>query len=322
MTFMKTIVIKANRGNKNKILGIAVSTLKNNGIIIYPTETLYGIGADATNEGLIKKIFDIKQRPFDKKFISAVSDIGMAKKYFKVNKEIKMLAKKFMPGPLTLISEDKNGNERSFRMPKDRLMLKIIKEFGRPITSTSANISDMGPNNIDEIIGQFSGKVDLIIDAGNRNGRPSTVFNIRTKKIVREGPITRNQIMNALKNNEHRVLCGGCFNKIHSGHIYFLKKAKSFGRLIVVLTNDRNNKKPYAIPAKERKINLKKLKIADKIVIGDAKDYAKAVKKYRPQIIALGYDQKLKKKTKDIVKKMNIRVKRIEKYGDYSTSSM
>jgi FAD synthetase len=120
-----------------------------------------------------------------------------------------------------------------------------------------------------------------------------------------------------------KVLCGGCFNKIHAGHIYFLKKAKSFGDfLIVVLANNKNNKKPYAIPATKRKANLKKLNIVDKIIIGDPNDYTKVVKKYKPDIIVLGYDQKLKKEQKDYIKKMKIKVRRIKRYKKYSTRSL
>jgi len=111
-----------------------------------------------------------------------------------------------------------------------------------------------------------------------------------------------------------KVLTGGCFNKLHPGHKYLLKKAKSFGYLIVVLTNDKNNKKKNAIPAKLRKQNLEKLKIADKIVIGHPSDFMKVVKKEKPDIIVLGYDQKLPVKKSDI---KGIVVKRFKKYGNY-----
>jgi len=91
-----------------------------------------------------------------------------------------------------------------------------------------------------------------------------------------------------------KVLVGGCFNKIHPGHIYFLEESKKLGdELIVVLTHDKNNKKLYNSSAKERKKLLESLSIADKILIGDIKDKTKIVKKVKPNIIALGYDQKL-----------------------------
>lgn len=117
-----------------------------------------------------------------------------------------------------------------------------------------------------------------------------------------------------------KILVGGCFNKIHKGHEFFLREAKKFGdSLTVVLTNDRNNKKPYRIPAKDRKKNLEELKVADKIIIGRPKDFSKVVIEEKPDIIALGYDQKLPPGVEEIVKKMNIKIFRIKKFGEYET---
>ena len=114
-----------------------------------------------------------------------------------------------------------------------------------------------------------------------------------------------------------KVLVGGCFNVIHPGHIYFLKQAKKLGdELIIILTNDENNKKPYALPAKERKKMLESLNIADKILIGHLKDKAKIVEKVKPFIIALGYDQKLPDGLDSF---QNIQIKRL---GKYSTKSI
>lgn len=119
------------------------------------------------------------------------------------------------------------------------------------------------------------------------------------------------------------VLCGGCFNRIHPGHVYFLEKAKSLGDyLYVILTNDRNNTKPYAVPAAERKANLKNLEVADKIIIGDPKDYTAVIRKYRPDIIALGYDQKLTEEQEGLIKEMKISVKRIRKHGNFGSKSL
>jgi FAD synthetase len=111
-----------------------------------------------------------------------------------------------------------------------------------------------------------------------------------------------------------KVLVGGSFNAIHPGHVYFLKEAKKLGdELVVVLTHDKNNKKPYAISARGRKKLLKFLNIADKILVGDFRDKTKVIKKIRPDIIALGYDQKLPEGL------VGFKVARIKKLGDYST---
>jgi FAD synthetase len=116
-----------------------------------------------------------------------------------------------------------------------------------------------------------------------------------------------------------KVLVGGCFNKIHPGHIYFLKKAKALGDyLAVVLTHDKNNKKPYAVPAKERKKNLIALNIADKIVVGHPTDYSKTVEAIKPDIIALGYDQEMP----EGLETKGIKIVRVRKFKDYSTRKL
>jgi len=95
-----------------------------------------------------------------------------------------------------------------------------------------------------------------------------------------------------------RVLCGGCFNQLHSGHVYFMKSAKSLGDyLVVIISNDELNRKKYgkkAVPAVKRKRDVEKLKIADMVVVGiSPADYKKVINKFKPDIIALGYDQNI-----------------------------
>ena len=113
-----------------------------------------------------------------------------------------------------------------------------------------------------------------------------------------------------------KVMVGGCFNSIHSGHIFFLKEAKKLGdTLIVVLTHDKNNNKPYAIPVADRKKRLKSLNIADKIMIGDASDKTKIVEELKPDVIVLGYDQTL---PEGLTKFPCVNIK---KFGNHSTKN-
>ena len=119
-----------------------------------------------------------------------------------------------------------------------------------------------------------------------------------------------------------KVMCGGCFNRIHKGHVYFLKKAKSLGdELIISLAHDNINKRKYgkaALSGRIRKRNLEKLKIADKILLGDPKDRMKVVLKERPDIIALGHDQKMPelRNLRNIERKIRKKIKivRIDEY--------
>ncbi len=119
------------------------------------------------------------------------------------------------------------------------------------------------------------------------------------------------------------VLTGGKFNKIHSGHVWLLKEAKKLGYLIVVIAHDVHNKRPYAVPAKIRKRNLEMLQIADKVVVGHREKFSNVLKKYKPNVVVLGYDQRLPDEdTKKIAKYMKIKVIKFNKHGTYSTRKM
>ena len=200
---MKTEVLKAGK----KAASRSAEVLAGGGMIIYPTETVYGIGADATSDKAVKKVIAVKKRSPSKHIIIAVSDLRMARKYAIITKKVEILAKAFMPGPLTLILESKEPTRNAarrrirFRMPDNKFVLSLIRKFGKPITTTSANIS--GGENLykrKDIIKTFDGKVDLIIDAGNiPKRRPSTVFDTIEMKVVREGSISEKQILAALK---------------------------------------------------------------------------------------------------------------------------
>jgi len=183
-----------------KALEKCVEVLKKGGILIYPTETSYGIGADATNGKTMENIIKLKNRPQEKKVSIAVSDTEMAKKYLEITKDVEKLVKAFMPGPITLLVKSKYGTE-GFRIPDNEFVLNLIRAFGKPITATSANISGKPPlYRISEVIRAFKGKVDIIIDGGDLSERrPSTVFNVEKKEIKREGPVTLEQIMKVIK---------------------------------------------------------------------------------------------------------------------------
>ena len=119
------------------------------------------------------------------------------------------------------------------------------------------------------------------------------------------------------------VLLGGKFNKIHPGHVWLLKKARSLGdRLVVVLAHDKNNSRPYAIQAEKRKEQLTATNLVDEVVIGDPKDFFAVIGKYKPSVIVLGYDQELPEGVKRKIKPMKIEVVRFEKYKDYSTRKL
>lgn len=192
---MKAKIVKVS--NKDAVAE-AVAVLGNGGLVIYPTETCYGIGADATNDGAVKSVITVKRRSAQKKISIAFSDIRMARKYLVVTKNAEKLAKAFMPGPLTLVVESKNkpAKKVGFRIPDDKIVLRIIRKLGKPITTTSANIAGKQPlYRIKNVTKIFDGKVDLILDAGDlKKTMPSTVYDVLDGKILRKGPVSEKRI--------------------------------------------------------------------------------------------------------------------------------
>jgi len=195
---MTAIIKVTNKG----AIGHAVSVLNSGGIVVYPTETSYGLGADATNDKAVKNIIRIKKRSKSKKISVAFSDIRMARKYLIITKNAEKLVKAFMPGPLTLIVESKNKPTKKvgFRIPDNDFVRRLIRKFGKPITATSANISGRSDlYKIKDVIKIFNSKVDLIIDGGNLPKRkPSTIFDVLDKKILRKGPVSEKEIQEIL----------------------------------------------------------------------------------------------------------------------------
>jgi len=207
---VKTNIIRVDQVKSDmKVLKEAVNVMKKGGLIVYPTETCYGIGADATNMKSIKKIYEIKGRDFSKPIPILVSNLEIIKKYGIITKEIEILIKKFMPGPLSIITKkirpvsDANQEGISFRISSHPIASELVKLLKKPITTTSANISGQ-PSiyKIKKVIETFENKVDMIIDYGDLpRTEPSTCIDMTSEgnvKVVREGPIPSESIMKAL----------------------------------------------------------------------------------------------------------------------------
>lgn len=210
-------IVKVNKINIKEVIRI----LKNGGLVIYPTETLYGIGADATNKNAVEKLSKYKNRPFGKPYSIAVVDQKMAEDYVILNKTARDLYKKFLPGPLTIISRGRHNvapgvesedGTLGIRIPDYKLVIDIVKNLGRPITSTSANASyKKRPYKISDILENISNKqkklIDLIIDAGELPRRdPSTVIDTTLDEPItlRQGEIklsNKNEILSRSEEN-------------------------------------------------------------------------------------------------------------------------
>ncbi len=181
--------------------------LDKGGVFIYPTETSYGIGCNALDEKAIKKIYSVKKRSEKKGLIVLVSDLKMAEKYIRINDTARKLCKRFMPGPLTLVCDNKripkpaNTDEVSFRISSSEFVTEFLKYYKKPIKSTSANISGKDPiYSFENVVKEFYGKVDIIIEAGKlEKNKLSTVFDTRSLKVLRKGAVSSKEISGVLR---------------------------------------------------------------------------------------------------------------------------
>ena len=207
--------IRLNKENLDEAVAAASGILKRGGVIIYPTDTLYGLGADAFSDKAVEKIYEIKGREGDKPIHAAVKDLGMAEQYAEITGLARKLTDAFWPGPLTLVlkrhKEVRAGIAKKIptigiRVPNDKFCLALCSKFGGLFTATSANKSGLPPpRSIGKILEQLGPKaslIDLIIDAGQLPPRaPSTVVDVSGARpiIVREGAIPSADIWNELR---------------------------------------------------------------------------------------------------------------------------
>jgi len=188
----------------------AASIIKQGGLVIYPTETCYGLAANALDPKAVKRVYEVKNRPYSKPLSIAVSDLEMAKKYAHFNPEAEKLAKELLPGPLTIALPKKpvipdivNPNKIAIRIPDNPIAILLIEEAGVPITATSANkTGDPSPYNVNDAINSLVGNVDFVIDAGQLpKVQPSTIVDFTEKPyplITRVGPIPPSKILKIL----------------------------------------------------------------------------------------------------------------------------
>ncbi|MCQ9207215.1 MAG: L-threonylcarbamoyladenylate synthase [Omnitrophica bacterium] len=186
----------------------AAELLQSGALVAFPTETVYGIGANSTDDDAVKKLKIAKKRPADKPFTIHISNTEMINDMrCEITPLARTLIKNFWPGPLTIIlnqkTEDNETRKLGFRMPKNRIAMALISESGLPLAVPSANISgEKPPTNANEVLEKFDGKIDLILDGGETEvGRESTVVDttVFPYKILRQGAIGEEEISDIWK---------------------------------------------------------------------------------------------------------------------------
>ncbi len=210
---METKIIRIDKDNYfNKILNYPAKVIQEGGLVAFPTETVYGLGANALEEEAIYKIFEAKGRPADNPLIvhiANINDLDMLVEEY--NGLVKKVISKFWPGPLTIVFKKKeiipevvtSGLDTvAIRMPSSKIARKLIEMAGVPIAAPSANLSGKpSPTTVLHVIDDLTGKVDCIIDGGNCEvGLESTVLDLSTDipTILRPGCVTYEELQEVL----------------------------------------------------------------------------------------------------------------------------
>jgi len=194
-------IFKVSQRNLEKIIEIVAKSIKQGKVIVCPTDTVYGLIADATNEKAVEKILKIKKRRAQKPIPVFVKDLKMAKNLAFVNKNQEKFLKSVWPGKVTVILKPRKKFPKGIGKPKKEIGLRIpdyeiinqlLLAINFPLTGTSANISGEPPSTkIKEVISQFKNQKhqpDLVIDAGNlKSSKSSTVLDLTVSppKILR-----------------------------------------------------------------------------------------------------------------------------------------
>ncbi len=191
----------------------AAEIIRAGGTVAFPTETVYGLGADGLNPISVAKIFEIKKRPTFNPLILHIDDKSKLELICETdNNKIQILIEKFWPGPLTLVLPKKkivpeivtaDNPTVAVRMPNNQIALELIKRSGVPIAAPSANLFNrLSPTKAEHVYNQLGDNVDLILDGGSAEiGVESTIVEIENEEIIllRPGGITKEEIENLLK---------------------------------------------------------------------------------------------------------------------------
>jgi L-threonylcarbamoyladenylate synthase len=211
---MRIIQVDLNK-DYSDVIREAVNVLNYGGTIIYPTDTLYGLGANALDEIAVRKVFKIKKRSFSKPLPMIARDYFWVKELANIKKRHEETIKKVWPGKVTVVLSKKDSipgvltaefNSVGIRIPDYVFTDKLLAKFGYPLTSTSANISGQQPtNDINKIIEIFSKSIekpDLIIDAGILpKSEPSMIVDLTGDKlkVIRISPTKPKKLLELLE---------------------------------------------------------------------------------------------------------------------------
>ena len=194
------MIININPDNpQGRLLARVVEIIKNGGLIIYPTDTQYGLGCDLTNKKAIEKVYRLKQRSQKSPFSFVCADLTNISEYAKVSNFAYRTMRRLLPGPYTFILDGTKlvpqlmltkRHECGIRVPNHPIALGLVNALGRPIINTSASLEGQPvPTCPEEFADLFKNQVDAVIDGGPVAGQPSTIISLIDDEpaVLREG---------------------------------------------------------------------------------------------------------------------------------------
>ncbi|MBC7129740.1 threonylcarbamoyl-AMP synthase [Candidatus Bathyarchaeota archaeon] len=209
----KTIVLKVDPDAPDmEAIRLAAKIIRNGGLVAFPTETVYGLGADALNPKAVRELFKAKKRPLDNPPIVHVAEVNDVYKLVRdVPAKAEKLMKRFWPGPLTLIFKRSKAvpditvsglDTIAIRMPKNKIALLLIENSGCPIAAPSANIAGKpSPTTAEHVLEDLNGRIDAILDGGpTQVGVESTVLDLTVNppQILRPGGVSYEELKDAI----------------------------------------------------------------------------------------------------------------------------
>ncbi|MFC1703291.1 L-threonylcarbamoyladenylate synthase [Candidatus Omnitrophota bacterium] len=232
----KTEIIKLDSHNPDQEkINFAAEVITNGGLVVFPTETVYGIAANALNAVTVDRLSQVKRRPEEKKYSIHIAHKEDVEKYASnIPTAAYKLMDRFWPGPLTIILQSKHSSSGTvgLRLPNNNIALKLIETAGVPVFAPSANVSGKhAPAKIEDVLKDLKGLVDIVIDGGvTEFGVSSSVVDVAQipARLMREGVIKKEEILKVINSKHILFVCTG--NSCRSVMAAELMKKKVAGR--------------------------------------------------------------------------------------------
>lgn len=249
-------IIKLNSGNVDQTIYNTIEVLKSTGLVIFPSDTVYGLLVDATNKAAVEKLIAFKNRPVGKP-ISVFTSLGSMGQLVDINKDQQKVFEEILPGPFTIILPSKHKVNKllesetgtlGIRVPMYRYIEVLVDQFKKPITATSANLAGRSPHySIGSLLNELTEKqkklIDLIVDAGNLpKNKPSTVVDLSRPnvKILRQGneDFIKSKVFRSRTSEETKNIAGQIFTKNYKKDdkplIFIIKGEMGVGKTVFV----------------------------------------------------------------------------------------